>query len=214
MTVRELGDGKAVYLGFNIYGPDADENSVQIFANALNWITGAGCPLDLTVTPDNPPIVIPRRGGVFSFDGMIVNTSETTQWFDAWTEAILPNQNTYGPIILVENIGLQPFGVMTPQNVRTQVPRFAPAGEYLFIVKIGNYPVDVCAEASFPFTKLAAGIDGEGFDEWAASGWDEESGTAASPVPTEFGIESAYPNPFNPSTSISVALPDLSLIHI
>jgi len=163
------------------------------------------CPLTIDLTPHPAYPQIPAWGGMFTWDVLIANTTETTVWFDGWTMALLPNNNLYGPILLRENLGIGPYGVMNPTGVRTQVPRFAPAGEYMFIARVGDYPEDVCMEASFPFEKLANGFDGETYEEWAASGWDEVTGAVN--IPAEFGIEAVYPNPFNPVTTISIALP-------
>ena len=75
--------------------------------------------------------------------------------------------------------------------------------------------MDVCVEAAFPFTKLPNGFDGETYDEWASYGWDIESGDAIeAPIPTEFGLDGAYPNPFNPSTSIRVSLPETAHLAV
>jgi len=42
ITANQIGDGYAVYLGFNIYGSEAGTESIQLFANALKWVTGGG----------------------------------------------------------------------------------------------------------------------------------------------------------------------------
>jgi len=79
---------------------------------------------------------------------------------------------------------------------------------YVFYGRLGDYPDDICVEDSFPFEKLPNGFDGETFEEWAAYGWDTGSdGLLEAPMPAEFAIEEVYPNPFNPTATISVALP-------
>ncbi len=42
VTYQEVGDGKAVYLGVNVYGYLAGDNDKQLFRNAIGWSGGCG----------------------------------------------------------------------------------------------------------------------------------------------------------------------------
>jgi hypothetical protein len=42
-TAAEVGSGRAVYIGWNVYGPKADANSLRLFENALRWV----CPCNI-----------------------------------------------------------------------------------------------------------------------------------------------------------------------
>ncbi|MFQ6608307.1 MAG: choice-of-anchor D domain-containing protein [Fidelibacterota bacterium] len=42
ITADQVGDGYAVYLGFNVFGSEAGEESLQLFANALQYVTTGG----------------------------------------------------------------------------------------------------------------------------------------------------------------------------
>ncbi|MCB2213309.1 T9SS type A sorting domain-containing protein [bacterium] len=47
-------------------------------------------------------------------------------------------------------------------------------------------------------------------EDWASSGFSLASNEGTVTVPTEFALETAYPNPFNPTTSFAVSLPQTS----
>ena len=40
VTADQIGEGFAVYLGINIFGSEAGEESIQLFSNALQYVTG------------------------------------------------------------------------------------------------------------------------------------------------------------------------------
>ena len=63
---------------------------------------------------------------------------------------------------------------------------------------------------SFIFEKLVVTADGNEVNDWSASEGDLLASDDESNVnlPTEYSMEAAYPNPFNPSTTVSVSLPD------
>ena len=39
ITADQIGDGRAVYLGFNIFGPDASSEVIQLLSNTLQYVT-------------------------------------------------------------------------------------------------------------------------------------------------------------------------------
>ncbi len=172
-------------------------------------------PLNLTATPwDIDPFVGPN-GGNFRWDAGVENVSGADYTFDAWTELILPDGTGYGPLDLFEGLNLLD-GATLEASPAQSVPGFAPNGMYTFIAKVGQYGLgQVDAEASFDFAKLplegpALGSfnNGEG---WVLTDWFELDETGAPEaeyvVPNEYAIKDVYPNPFNPATNITIALP-------
>ena len=168
--------------------------------------------LAVTLTPLTTPIQIPAVGGSFSFDAQIVNNTNNTITFDAWTEVILPNGNTYGPLILRRSLPITAGAVITRQ-ITQSVPGNAPSGNYTYIGNVGVYPDSIINTDNFPFEKLA----GEGLSNhkqgWAVCGWfgDESSSSIQH---SSFSIHNSYPNPFNASTVISFELQAASQIKL
>jgi hypothetical protein len=164
--------------------------------------------LYVTLIPVGPPITIPANGGSFDFNISIENTDNTTTTFDIWTYITLPNGNEYGPVINVSNFSLTPVGFI--DRDRTQlVPSNAPSGSYTYDSYVGEYPDFVWDEDHFDFTKDADSDGGEIVDGWAQ--WGEEfgdiNGEADIEIPISFVFHNAYPNPFNPSTTLTYTLP-------
>ena len=91
------------------------------------------------------------------------------------------------------------------------VPGSAPAGDYTYQGKVGNYPSTAYDESSFPFSK--SGVDLSAGGEWIISGWDEIP-VAASELPLSFSLSQNYPNPFNPVTVIDFTLPEAQRVKL
>jgi hypothetical protein len=160
--------------------------------------------ISITLTPINPPIVIPATGGGFAFDATVANGETSTQEFDAWIMTRLPNQNWYGPLLGPIHLTV-PAGVEITRNRTQIVPAIAPAGVYLYEGRVGVYPAAVWNSDSFQFTKLTSG-DGAPAPAWENSG--EDFILSADPaVATEFALLNACPNPFNPVTALRFTLP-------
>ncbi len=168
--------------------------------------------LMVELTPLSPPIQIPTSGGSFSLRAEVSNNTARSITFDAWTEAILPGGNVYGPIVLRNNL-LIPPGYTIMRQLLQNVPGYAPAGSYTYVGKVGVYPDSVIDDDSFPFTKIpgeAAPTHNQG---WNVYGWDnDEEGFRIQD--SGFGIISVNPNPFNPETALSYKLQAASNVKL
>ena len=170
-----------------------------------------GIPVEVTLTPYNPPIQIPQTGGVFEFNIELANNGTGPVTFDIWTMITLPSGGVFGPIMNFH--GLTLGGGSSADRDRIQaIPVNAPAGIYSYNAYAGYYPYSVWTEDSFDFEKLTDG-DGYVYEEW--ENWGEDftiSGEDLTPVmdfvPDSPVLLSAYPNPFNPVTTADYYLPE------
>ena len=163
--------------------------------------------LDVTLTPQNPPIQIPAGGGSFQFDISIANNGAIGVVFDAWTMVVLPDSTIFGPLIIRNGLFLAAGGSILREDMTQFVPAAAPSGDYSYIANVGIYPANVVDSDFFPFEKLP-GYDASNHDYgWSVYGWDGEEAPLIT-TPTEFTLYPAYPNPFNPMTNLSFSLPE------
>ncbi len=182
----------------------------------------AGSPLILTATPWLEQPWVGPNGGMFRWDAYVENTSEETVTFDAWTALILPDGTEYGTLDLFEDLALV-GGATLEASPAQSVPGFAPNGIYTYIARVGQYDGDeVEAEASFQFAKLplegpTVGTfnNGEG---WVLTDWFEMDELDVPGMelnlPKEYALDKVYPNPFNPTTTITMSLPEIAKVKI
>lgn len=169
----------------------------------------------ITLTPEGTPISIPASGGSFDFNIAVENLETTTATVDIWTNLTLPAGTTYGPLINASNISL-PGNYATDRDRTQAIPSTAPSGSYFYNAFVGNYPNTVYSEDSFTFVKECDdGISRLPVIDWYSwgEGFDELASTEAN-VLSDFSLLSAYPNPFNPQTTISLNLPVNSEISL
>ena len=168
----------------------------------------------ITLTPYMAPIVLPAMGGSFDFNVEVSNPGTTGSQGDAWCDVTLPNGSQFGPTIGPVNLFLSP-GFMINRDRMQDVPGSAPAGIYTYHGYVGTYPNYICNQDSFTFEKLSAG-DGEWVDQWLNTGEPLESSLSNIPdiIPEDLILYRAYPNPFNPTTTISYQLPSASLVNL
>jgi FG-GAP-like repeat/Secretion system C-terminal sorting domain len=184
-------------------------------ADDITWWEQAQLFLTIELDPIDAPIVIPGQGGNFEFEVRISNSSGEIEWFSAWTEAILPNGNLHSPILRHDLVGIGPYGEIV--TVVTQgVPGFAPTGEYQYLARVGTFPSHTMALDSFDFTKTSE-ISGSSFaiHEWTTTGLNFDlTEVGRSCLLAEYTSQVVHPNPFNPSTQISLTLPSASLLEV
>jgi len=183
-------------------------------------------PPSVTLTPYDPPVVIPSYGGGYWYWMVVDNPTNTPGSGHAWSEIVLPNGNVYGPLF-TENITLGPGQTFAPEIPYGQwVPSYAPAGTYEQVMSIGVYPNLVMDTDSFTWEKLSGAVtSAKPLETWSLSDWPAEPSqpgediVAADPqhdsaLPTTFKVSAAYPNPFNASTTVTVSLPKAALLDV
>jgi len=91
------------------------------------------------VYPLGEPIVIPPEGGDIVYDGWVFNFFGHAGRVDIWTYAFVPEMGRYGPIDLYENVRI-PADSIGMSEISQHVPGVAPAGDYVFVAYVGDYP--------------------------------------------------------------------------
>jgi hypothetical protein len=172
--------------------------------------------MTVTLTPYGTPIQIPSNGGPFEYNIEIAN-NETgpVRNFDVWTTATLPNGNETGPLLNVG--GLTVPGLFTGDRDRIQnIPANAPSGNYVYNGYVGIALSIVWDSDTFPFEKLAVGDGGAVVSDWY--NWGEDFGDLLGDMvvaaPEEFALHNAYPNPFNPTTTIVYDLKEATKVKL
>ncbi|MCX6640903.1 MAG: FG-GAP-like repeat-containing protein [bacterium] len=172
--------------------------------------------IDLTLIPINPPIQIPRVGGSFSYNFDIQN-GESPFTGQIWCNILMPDSSVFGPVM-----GPDEFSLPANANLirhRTQVVLgISPPGIYIFNGYVGLYPDSIWTHDSFPFEKTTTGDGPMVTGDWANYGEPLDGWLplqhASIPCPQNYSLETASPNPFNPSTTLTLNLPEPALVTL
>ncbi|MCB2212819.1 T9SS type A sorting domain-containing protein [bacterium] len=178
--------------------------------------------LEVYITPIAPPIVIPYPGGTFQYKARGVNNTNSPMQVEAWMQIEHLDSDFSVTVRVFENVNLPANSDIQALLYQT-VPLEAPQGEFRMKLLVGDHPWVVQASDWFTFTKvgptLATGtVNGSVFERselWPSTGSfgaDAEAVVSVndSNLPGEFALGAAYPNPFNPTTTVSVSLPEAS----
>ncbi len=166
--------------------------------------------ISVTLTPTSS-LALPASGGTINYTAEVHNNGTTTAIFDAWIIMTYPSGST--SLMLLRTLSL-PGGGTVLRNLSQTIAGSEPNGNYSYDGYVGYYPYNDWATSGFTFTK---GLDFNGAGSWMdqtnLSGW-EETPEADYPVASEtsqdFDLVKAYPNPCNPTATLSFALPEAS----
>jgi len=160
--------------------------------------------LSTTLTPQNPPIQIPANGGTFSFDVEIDNGFNNAFTNDYWITITEPNGIESEPIFLRNGSSIPGSTVITRPDVPYTVESTSPPGLYHLTAYAGSYPGLVAATDEFTFEKL------EVLDDIAGAGLNvTDPGIAR-----DYELLTAYPNPFNPTTTLAYKIEKNSSVRL
>ncbi|MCB2213366.1 T9SS type A sorting domain-containing protein [bacterium] len=234
LIVAEYTDGVYAYsltgtpaqVGYTLT-PGANTNNVTAFGDHLyvaddDWMLFT----DASGLATTPGVVfevtgintqIPAGGGTLTYNvDFQYNLPNPVNSVEYWTKVTTPGGQTLGPIML-QSFNATP-GMQVNTTIAHQVPGTLGAGTYIYRAYLGNYPNPQLMD-TFEFTKdgnaLADVID---LGEWTTTGGFDNLSQLASEfetvLPIEYAIENAYPNPFNPTTTINVALPEAAELNV
>jgi hypothetical protein len=174
-------------------------------------VAGAPPPtLDITIAAINPPIIIPANGGSFQYNMNLHNLGTTPATFSGWAK--IKAGSTYYPVFGPATRNL-PGGANPTRTFSQTVAATIPSGTNYYIGYVGTYPNVVVDSSFFTFTKLTAVDGGPWITETTVYGdFLEEYVLAAQP--DDYLLGNAYPNPFNPTTTISFSLPSAGKITL
>ncbi|MBU1652238.1 T9SS type A sorting domain-containing protein, partial [bacterium] len=152
---------------------------------------------------------VPPTGGNLYFDVFIQYLDPVPIDYDAWL-AIAYEGGTPQTAVLRSFTNFQPGWAINRPGMYYPIPGGYAAGNYTFSARVGYEPDVVWAEDSFPFTKLGAS-DGMAFIPFAVDGAPNpfdviDKGEEHAKLPHDSAIVNAYPNPFNPTTTLSYSL--------
>jgi len=166
--------------------------------------------VSIEIIPDDPPVTVPQ-GGSFGFTGTLTNNTEDPQVTDAWTMAIGPQKETYGPFKMRNDVELDPYQTRTAQ-FNQHVANLAPLGFYTYIAYCGEYPSTATDSSFFQVEVVEGQFTEAGEAGWVLTGSFLEGDLAD--LPSQFALLNNYPNPFNASTVISYQLPGVSHVKL
>ena len=159
--------------------------------------------IDVTYVSGSP---VPAGGGHLELDLYLENLEMSAVNFDLW----IAMQYEGGPpsTLAQRNLTFPAGHSIYRQSMMWPIPRNYAAGEYVFWGRVGDEPDQIWNESGFLFIKEGtdhvAGFTPYPVDR-APNPLDQiiTGGGEEYVLPDEFALHSAYPNPFNPTTTIS-----------
>jgi len=177
-----------------------------------------GTPVTIELTPLNPPIIIPPEGGNVDFGVFVENVSANPQNFSAWLDLVYEGGDPT-TVVLRSFSNFQPGWTIDRPNMIFPVPGTYAAGMYNLTGKVGIYQAVVWDESGFNFEKSGTFVQ-RNFTPFIPAGLEDPfseiitNDVDVTSLPSTITLQPAYPNPFNPSTTLSFSLPDAKHVEL
>ncbi|TKJ39929.1 hypothetical protein CEE37_09330 [candidate division LCP-89 bacterium B3_LCP] len=169
-------------------------------------------PVRILLSPHEIPYLIEPEGGTMDYTIQGTNIYQNPHDVTIWCDVELPDSTIYGPVLGPVTITIEPG--QTVERIRTQtVPAVAPMGVYHY----NAYAVvdQDTSKDSFMFGKLGTVVGGS--DGWGNAGEMFPYSGEFEPAQihnSSFIIHNLFPNPFNPTTTITFTLPVASMVKL
>ncbi len=202
-----------------LFGQNSDEQT-----DALLQVFGQAEPVPHPYVTFSPvgDTVIPPYGGTLHSAVHIENSTMQYVQARARRDAWLPSGTRF-PLDNVQ-LNLAPGQVISLPDFQQQVPPGAPAGEYVHNLTLFNPADEKISSQAYFFHKEDANLTSGSHDDIEVlAGWQhsdlitagsEEAVTNTTPLPLQFAVGAAYPNPFNSSARVSITLPNASNLSV
>ncbi len=176
--------------------------------------------VNLTLGPTVSDIAIPDSGGTVEFDATFINSTEQGRVADVWVKIDKVIGEASATTAFYPNVLFAANSSRT-ESFEQQIPASAAGGYYVLTVFTGHYPEPSAFRDQIRFFKIDNNIDPYIKSLDGSNGWDcwstlDEINTEppSSGLPAQFTLQPAYPNPFNPATTISLELPSTSDLNL
>jgi hypothetical protein len=190
-SVRQAPNGDYVAAGFTKSFGEA-EQSLYVVRYAVEYD-----PIDLDVYSSEEPVYV-QQGDVFSRTWEIRNNQTVaTDTLDLWQQIVGPDSAHTTHILFEDMIVLQSQTSMSATN-ELEVGDWSN-GEFWLHMSVGNYPTAFSSDS----LRFVIGTSDAYDPRWR------------SPYhPSEFSLGTAFPNPFNSATTVTLGLPNPAAVKL
>jgi hypothetical protein len=192
---------------------DPDSTRADVGALYFNQNQPQGT-CQITLTPFNPPIILPPSGGSVDFGITIANSPDYFNLYDAWYTLQLPDSQVV-PMVLRTNLYL-PRGGSFNRASSISISASAMPGIYTVTAYTGDHPSIIEDSDSFTFEKQSGGDIAALPGEVTFSDGELTQTFTIAPAahPVEQNLVDHFPEPFNPTMNICFTVSTASRITL